>query len=147
MWKGWLIGLAAVVALMNAARVDRTNTPVHPSESIEAHTQMPPNVAAIFRRACHNCHSEQTDCVAPVHWLVTADVYGARERLNLSKWGRYTPEERTDRLISICEMVASNRMPLWYYKPLHYPDAWLSSPDRKAVCDWVKTQVQLSAAR
>jgi hypothetical protein len=50
-------------------------------------------------------------------------------------------------LISICEMVASNRMPLWYYKPLHYPDAWLSGADRRAVCDWVKTQVQLSAAR
>jgi hypothetical protein len=28
MWKGWLIGIAAAVGLMNAARVDRTNTPV-----------------------------------------------------------------------------------------------------------------------
>lgn len=152
MWKWWLIAIAAAVGLMNAARVDRTNTPVNPSESIEAHTQMPPNVAAIFRRACHNCHSEQTDwpwysTVAPMHWLLTADVYAAREHMNLSKWARYTPEERTDRLIGMCEMVASNRMPLWYYKPLHYPDAWLSEADRKAVCDWVKAEVQLSAAR
>jgi mono/diheme cytochrome c family protein len=56
MWKWWLIAIAAAVGLMNAARVDRTNTPVNPSESIEAHTQMPPNVAAVFHRACHNCH-------------------------------------------------------------------------------------------
>ena len=67
--------------------------------------------------------------------------------MNLSEWGRYTAYERTDRLISICEMVASNRMPLWCYKPLHYPAAWLSGADRRAVCDGVRTQVQLSAAR
>jgi len=83
MWKWWLIAIAAAVGLMNAARVDRTNTPVNPSENIEAHTQMPPNVAPVFHRACHNCHSERTDwpwysTVAPMHWLLTADVYGAR---------------------------------------------------------------------
>ena len=95
MWKWWLIAIAASVGLMNVARVDRTNTPVNSSETIEAHTQMSPNVAAVFHRACHNCHSETTDwpwysTVAPLHWLLAADVYGAREHMNLSRWGRYT---------------------------------------------------------
>jgi len=50
-------------------------------------------------------------------------------------------------LIGICEKVAGNKMPLWYYKPMHYPDAWLSESDKKAVCDWAKAEVLLSAAR
>ena len=135
------------IVLMNLARVDRTNPPVDPAQAIEAHTHMPANVAGIFRRACQDCHSERTDwpwysAVAPFHWLMTADVYAARSHMNLSAWGRYTPEQRTERLIGICEMVASNKMPLWYYKPAHYPSAWLSEGDKKTVCDWAKAEVK-----
>jgi hypothetical protein len=154
MRKFCLIGAVVVICLglMNVARVDRTNMPVQPAESIEAQTQMPQNVAAIFHRACRDCHTESTQwpwysSVTPFLWLITADVYGAREHLNLSMWGRYTAGERTDRLITICEMVASNKMPLWYYRPLHYPSAWLSDADRKTVCDWAKGRVVRRAAR
>ena len=144
--------LIVVLALANVARVDRMNMTVNPAESIETQTQMPQNVAAIFHRACRDCHTELTrwpwySKVAPFLWLMAADVYGARDHMNLSTWGRYTSEQRNDRLIAICEMVAGGKMPLWYYKPLHYPDAWLSEPDKKAVCDWSKSQVQLNAAR
>ncbi len=141
------LGLVAAVGLMNLARVDRTNSAEIASDAIEAHSKMPENVAIIFRRACQDCHSQRTawpwySAVAPVHWLMAADVYGARSHMNLSEWGRYTPEERTERLIGICEMVAANKMPLWYYKPAHYPSAWLSENDKKSVCDWAKAEVQ-----
>ena len=151
MWRLWLVGTVAVlsIGLMNVGRVDRTNKPVNLPESIEAQTQMPQNVAAILHRACQDCHSELTHWpwysnVAPFLWLFSADVYGAREHMNLSTWGRYTPQERTGRLIAMCEMVASNKMPLWYYKLAHYPSAWLSDGDKKAVCDWAKAEVQRS---
>jgi len=144
--------IVAVLALANVARVDRMNMPVTPNESIEAQTNMPQNVAVILHRACRDCHTELThwpwySTVAPFLWLMAADVYGAREHMNLSSWGRYTTEQRNDRFIAICEMVAGGKMPLWYYKPLHYPDAWLSQGDKKAVCDWAKSEVQLNAAR
>ena len=152
MRKLYSITLAVVVAtgLMSLARIDRTNPPADPAQAIEAHTQMPANVTGIFRRACQDCHSERTvwpwySAVAPFHWLMAADVYAARQHMNLSAWGRYTPEERTERLIGICEMVAAGRMPLWYYKPAHYPSAWLSEGDKRAVCDWAKAEVLRSA--
>ena len=138
--------IIAAVVPMNLARIDRTNPPVDPAQVIEAHTRMPANVAAIFAGACQDCHSERTvwpwySAVAPFHWLMSADVYAARSHLNLSAWGRYTPEERTERLIGICKMVAGNKMPLWYYKPAHYPSAWLTEGDKMAVCDWAKEEV------
>ena len=140
------LAVVAAMALMNLVRIDRANPTENPAQAIEAQTQMPSNVATIFRRACNACHSERTDwpwysAVAPFHWLMSADVYAARNHMNLSAWGRYTPEERTDRLIGICENVAANKMPVWYYKPAHYPSAWLSESDKKAVCDWAKAEV------
>jgi hypothetical protein len=144
------LAAAAAIGLMNLARVDRTNSTENPAEAIVAHTQMPASVAGVLRRACQDCHSERTawpwySAVSPFHWLMAADVYAARHRMNFSKWGRYTQEERTERLIGMCEMVASNKMPLWYYKPAHYPSAWLSGNDKTAVCDWAKAEVQRSA--
>ena len=149
MRKLYTIAAAAgvTIVLMNLVRIDRTNLSENPAETIVSKTRMPVGVAVIFRRACQNCHSERTEwpwysTVAPFHWLMTADVYAAREHLNLSTWGRYNQDERSGALISICEMVASNKMPLWYYKPAHYPSAWLSESDKKAVCDWSKAEVQ-----
>ena len=141
-----MLAIIAAVALMNLARIDRENPVVDPVQAIEAHTQMPANVAGIVRRACQDCHSARTEwpwysAVAPFHWLMAADVYSARSHMNLSAWGRYTPEERTERLIGICEKVAGDKMPPWYYKPAHYPSAWLSEGDKKTVCDWAKAEV------
>jgi hypothetical protein len=141
-----------MAGLFNAVRVDRTNQPADPAESIEAQTGMPRHVSVILQRACQDCHTQRTrwpwySQVAPFEWLMAADVYGARDHLNLSAWSRYTEEEKTERLTGICEMVASGRMPLWYYKVIHYPAARLSESDRKTVCDWVKAEVALTAAR
>ena len=145
-----LAPVAVAIVLINLLRIDRTNAPEVPAETIASQARMPGNVAVILRRACQNCHSERTEwpwysAVAPFHWLMTADVYAARQHLNLSTWGRYNEEERTGALITICEMVASNKMPVWYYKLAHYPSAWLSESDKKAVCDWTKAEVQSSA--
>jgi len=140
----------AAIGLMNLARVDRTNPPEDPAETIEAQTRIPVKVAAILRKKCQNCHSTRTDwqwysAVAPLHWLMTGDVYAAREHMNLSTWGRYSEDQRTGSLIGICEMVASNKMPPWYYQAAHYPSAHLSDGDKKLVCDWAKAEVQRSA--
>ncbi len=144
-------GLVAAIALMNAARIERRNTPVDDTSTIEAHTRMPQNVAAILGRACADCHTERTNWpwyskVAPFQWMIAADVYGGRAHLNLSTWSRYKVEERSERLAGICEMVAGDRMPLWHYTLAH-PAARLSDSDKKAVCDWVKSEVvELNAA-
>src|SRR4051794_36108773 len=135
-------GLAALGS-MNVARVNLTNRPVDAAETVQSQTAMPPKVATVIDRACRNCHTEQTHWpwyshIAPFQWLVTADVYSGRDHLNLSTWSRYKTDERTDRLVAICEMVAGDKMPPLHYRAAHYPSAWLSDGDKKAVCDWVK---------
>ena len=84
----------------------------------------------LFFRVCRDCHSNETvwpwySHVAPVSWLVAADVEEGREHLNVSEWAR--PEQHGD---EAAEMVREGEMPLWFYLPLH-PDARLSSAEKR----------------
>jgi len=50
-----------------------------------------PQTRACAKRACFDCHSNETKRwwatkIAPVSWLAAADVNGARDELNFSDW-------------------------------------------------------------
>jgi hypothetical protein len=108
---------------------------------------MPAQIAAILHRACRDCHTDHTDwrwysSVAPMLWLMVADVNAGREHISLSKWGRYRLGEQLARLGTICKMVRKDKMPLWYYRSLH-PSASLSGNDVVQLCGWADSESPL----
>jgi hypothetical protein len=134
----------AGLALMQFLRIDRQDTRIDETDKIEVETRIPAQIANILHRACRDCRTEQTvwpwySNVAPMHWLMVADVNAGREHMNLSNWGRYRPGEQIARLTAICDMVRKGKMPLWYYRPLH-PSASLSSNDVAQLCAWTDSQ-------
>src|SRR5512141_2568887 len=59
----------------------------------------PPEVEAIMRRACLDCHSNETrwplySRIAPGSWLMSRDVLKGRSHMNFSEWGDVDDEER-----------------------------------------------------
>jgi hypothetical protein len=54
-WVAIILALAVVG--IQFVRPARTNPPLEPSLTLEAHTQMTPEVAKIFERSCNDCHS------------------------------------------------------------------------------------------
>ena len=77
-WAVCFVVLIVVGILSVAFPVDHTNPPV--TGEIEA----PEEVIAILRRACYDCHSNETkwpwySYVAPVSWLVSDDVRDGRK--------------------------------------------------------------------
>lgn len=85
-----------------------------------------PEAASIARRACYDCHSNETiwpwySKVAPVSWLVTYDVIKGRNELNFSLPLR-DPAELAE---EIAEVVRSGEMPPRQYLLAH-PDAKLT---------------------
>lgn len=127
---------AALVLAAQFVPVDRTNP------AIEQDVAAPADVDAILRRACYDCHSNETTWpwysrVAPVSWLVAYDTYRGRNELNFSTWNRLAAAERRDALNEVWEEIASGSMPLPIYLPLH-PEARLSDADKAAVEAWVK---------
>jgi Haem-binding domain len=144
-----VIALAVLFLGLQFIRPARTNPAVDQSQTIEAHTQMTPQVKDILDRSCRDCHSNKTEWpwytnVAPVSWFVIDHVNEGRHRLNLSEWARL--DQPGKKLRQICEEVEDDAMPLSSYLPLH-PKAKLSGQDKKTLCDWTAAEQQrLSSA-
>ncbi len=128
------VGLAVAALLIQAIPVKRTNG------AVESKVDAPPEVAAILRRACYDCHSNETvwpsySRVAPVSWVVAHDVHEGRRELDFSRWNRYDAVTRRRKLDRAVEEVGDGDMPPVYYVWMH-PEARLSDADRAALKAW-----------
>ena len=80
----------------------------------------PPEVEALMRRACFDCHSNETrwplySRLAPGSWLMSRDIHNGRNHINFSEWGDVDEDERQDDLENAWEQVESGEMPPWFY--------------------------------
>ncbi|MEQ1761208.1 MAG: heme-binding domain-containing protein [Vicinamibacterales bacterium] len=83
-----------------------------------------PQVEAILRRACYDCHSNETvwpwySRVAPVSWMVAYDVHEAREHLNFSDFQDLSEGTQVKVWAAVMKEIDEGEMPLWYYRPFH----------------------------
>lgn len=136
--KRWLVRIALVVLLLFVAiqlvPVDRSNPPV--TGALVA----PPQVQAILKRSCYDCHSNETvwpwyAYVAPVSWLVAHDVEEGREHLNLSAWESIDPKKRAGVADEMAEEVERGTMPMSQYLRMH-AEAKLTPADVAALRAW-----------
>lgn len=127
-------GAVALLVLAQALRFEHTNPPV------EGDITAPADVRTLLRRACYDCHSNETVWpwyahVAPASWLLAHDVSEGRDELNFSRWARYQPARRLKKLKESAEEIAEGGMPPWYYRLMH-PEARLSDPERERLRTW-----------
>jgi hypothetical protein len=137
-WLG--VTLLIVFIAIQFVPVDRSNPPV------EQEVPAPENVRAILRRACYDCHSNETEWpwysrTAPASWLIARDVREGRQELNFSTWNRLSTRQQVEAMHESWEEVEEGEMPPWFYLPPH-PQARLTEADRELLRAW-----SLSAAR
>ena len=142
--KKVVFALIGVFVLIQFVQPKRTNPPVVPSRSLEAHVPVPPQVSAILNRACGDCHSSETvwpwySHVAPVSWLVADDVNVGRSHINFQDWeAQVNATEATEHIGLICKEVREKGMPPFSYRIMH-KDSRLSADDVNAICSWSKS--------
>jgi hypothetical protein len=146
------IGLLFVLVFcgIQFIRPQRTNPPVVPARTIEAYTSIPPGVHATLRRACMDCHSNESrwpwySNIAPVSWFLVDHVNQARSHVNFSEWDLRMNRRSGPRYDQLCEEVQSGAMPLTSYLLLHH-DARLSKNDVDSLCSWTQSLQKSSAA-
>ncbi len=150
--KWVLLVLAILLVVAQAIRPDMTNPPVNPTHTIQAWTSVPPDVDAILRRSCYDCHSSETRWpwyaqISPVSWWLKDDVSEGRREVSFSEFATYSNKKARKKFEEICEQVNKGEMPLELYVPLH-PEAKLSSADRNRLCDWANSEkARLPAAK
>lgn len=140
-----LIVLVIAFVVIQFFRPEFTNPPENPADTLEASTQVPPDVDAILNRSCADCHSNRTvypwySKLAPSSWLLSSDIREGRQELNMSVWNTYDTRKKVRKLGAICDQVSKGDMPLYYYLWIHR-NARLSSGEVKTLCDWTDTEL------
>lgn len=129
-----LLGLLLAAQLIP---VDRSNPP------IEQAMTAPPEVEAILRTSCYDCHSNETHWelpayVAPFSWLIARDVHEGRDELNFSAWNRLSPRKAAKMPEEIVEEVVEGEMPPRLYFITH-PSARLSPAQIDTLRTWANS--------
>jgi Haem-binding domain len=131
-----LFSTLQVIPLAKTAPAERQPTP-------DLERVVGPEVGAILKRSCKDCHSNDTTWpwyshIAPVSWMITKHVTKGREKLNFSDWalGKTTANQMAE----VCDAVSNGSMPLRGYTVLH-GDAKLSSHDVDVICDWADARL------
>ena len=130
--RSWMTIVAAGLLLLVAAQVvpygrDHLNPPIAMEPTWDS-----AGTRALARRACFDCHSNETEWplyshIAPVSWLVQHDVDEGRAVLNFSEW--QTPQEEAG---EAAEAVLEGEMPPSMYTAMH-AHARLSGSERAAL--------------
>ena len=135
-----LVVVALVVVLLGIQfiPVEMNNPPV------EDEISPPEEVKAVLRRACYNCHSNETiwpwyGRVAPISWTFRYYVHEGRDEVNFSTWGRLDPKRQIKMKKEISEETEEREMPPWLYR-LVEPGSRLSDSDRSLLRKWVFSQ-------
>jgi hypothetical protein len=94
--RSGLVLLVLVVAIQFIP-MDMANAPV------ESDIPTSPAVKVVLRRACYDCHSNETQWpwysrIAPISWLLAWDVREGRAELNFSTWNRYSTQQQVKKL-------------------------------------------------
>jgi len=128
--------LAGAVALLLIQFVpygrDHQNPPI-----IREPAWSSPDVRSLAKRACFNCHSNETvwpfyASIAPASWLVYYDVTAARKKLNFSEWlgGAKVGEDAT----AAAYEIRKGEMPPFRYVIAHR-EAKLSTSEKKQLIE------------
>lgn len=132
------LGAVALLAAAQLVPISRDNPPV------QTEMPAPPEVRDILRRACYDCHSNETSWpwysrVAPISWWVLDHVNEGRREFNASEWNRVSEARRLRLPRRLWREVSGGEMPPWYYTPLH-PAAKLTAADTAALHAWYLAQ-------
>ena len=133
--KKVLIALVIIFVGIQFIPVERTNP------QVKSEIDASPEVKAIFKKACYDCHSNETKWiwyskVAPVSFLIADDVKSGRRRLNFSEWDVDKEAKAKD---EIWDEIRNEDMPLWSYRIMH-SEAKLTQEEKNVIRNWAESK-------
>jgi hypothetical protein len=116
---------------------------VEPNPPARYKLDAPPEVEAILRVSCMDCHSHETRWpwytkLAPASWLLARDVRKGRSHFNMSEWGETDEDERRLDKENAWDQIEEGKMPLPVYTtwPLHQ-DAKMTDEKKAKLKGWL----------
>ncbi len=142
MTKGGKIGLVILGALVfiQIFRPERNVQAGVAANDITRVTEVPADVQGILKKACYDCHSNNTVYpwymnVQPVAWWLARHVDEGKRELNFSAFGEYSAKKQLHKLQEIHKEVEEGDMPLSSYTLMH-SGARLSKAEQQRLIAW-----------
>lgn len=134
-----LLGIAGALLIAQSVRIQHANPP------LKGDITAPREIGAILRRACYDCHSNETrwpwySYIAPLSWWIERHVELGRKELNFSEWESYYPTTRKRKLQWIGRALHEEEMPPWSYVMLQ-PTAALTQADLDTLEQWARLAI------
>lgn len=101
---------------------------------------IPDSVQMILKRACYDCHSNNTiypfyAYIQPIGWLLNSHIEEGKSQLNFSDFGSLPKRRQASKLKSIANQIKDGAMPLPAYAMLH-KNAVLGKTDKDLIINW-----------
>lgn len=132
--------LVAFILLQLVPRSVNKTVGISPMDIMNQY-QVPPGVQSVLKKACYDCHSNNTHYpwyahVQPARLFLDNHVNKGKEELNFNEYGAYSKKRQFNKLRSIGETLEEGTMPLKSYRLVH-ADARLSAEEKAMVLKWV----------
>jgi hypothetical protein len=104
---------------------------------------VPSNVETILKKACNDCHSNNTRYpwyanIQPVAWWLKNHIREGKRELNFNEFGSYRISKQYHKLESMIHEVKEGDMPLGSYTIIH-TDARLTDDEKKTLNEWAQS--------
>ncbi len=101
---------------------------------------VPVEVSGILKRACNDCHSNNTvypwySNIQPVAWWLQHHVNEGKGELDFSEFAGYSAKKQHHKLEEVIEQVKEGEMPLNSYTWIH-KDAKLTDAEKLTLSEW-----------
>jgi hypothetical protein len=112
---------------------------------------IPDSVRIILQNACYDCHSNNTNYpwyskIQPAGWYLAKHITHAKDNLNFSEFGGYSPRRQLSKLDEITNAIRDNIMPLPSYKMMH-KNAKLSANEKTLLIKWTQQSIDNLSAK
>jgi len=148
-----IMGLLLVFVIMQFIQPGKNNQNYNMSNDITMVVPVPDSVHQLLKKACYNCHSNQTNYpwyanIQPLGWWLRDHIREGKSHLNFQEFALVEPKPGTPystkalrqdhKLEEVYEQVESHEMPLVSYTRIH-SEAKLNKQQEKTLLEWVNT--------
>lgn len=142
MIKKILLLLLVAFIVLQAFRPAKNNSG-DTSKDISHSYPVPDSVTAIFKKACNDCHTNNTNYpwyaeVQPVGWWLNDHVTDGKKHFNLNEFSGYRIAKQYHKLEECIEQVKEGEMPLESYTVIH-KEARLSEAEKQTLVAWCES--------
>jgi hypothetical protein len=135
----WVVGIAIAIQFF---RPDFKNPKIDEAVALNSDSK----VMSILKNSCYDCHSNETKYpwyhnVAPMSWVMSANINGGREALDFSNWANIDPKVKLERLTRAKQLVNNEMIPKSEYLLIH-KKAVLNTEEKKILEQFFDAQIE-----